>query len=163
MKEVWRNIPDCRGVYKASNFGRVKSLKYGKERILKPWRNKHGYVYVHVCFKGVKMLSCKVHRLIISAFRGKKEMAVDHINGKKDDNRLANLEYVTRRENKVRARKLAGKFIGASYHKSFRASPWRARINRNGKCVLLGYYKTKGEAQKVYQKTFRELEKRDRA
>ena len=35
--EEWKAIAECNGIYYISNHGRVKSFKYGKERILKPY------------------------------------------------------------------------------------------------------------------------------
>lgn len=40
--EIWKDIPNYEGIYQASNFGRIKSLKrYGvsKNRILKSGKN----------------------------------------------------------------------------------------------------------------------------
>ena len=35
IKEIWKDIPNYEGHYKASNYGRIKSIKYNKSRILK--------------------------------------------------------------------------------------------------------------------------------
>ena len=43
------------------------------------------------------------HRLIAEAFLGKSNLQVNHINGIRNDNRLANLEYVTPCENILHA------------------------------------------------------------
>lgn len=32
--EIWKDIEDYEGLYQVSNLGRVKSLHYGKEKIL---------------------------------------------------------------------------------------------------------------------------------
>lgn len=40
MEEIWKDKKDYEGLYQASNIGRVKSIKFGKERILKPFINK---------------------------------------------------------------------------------------------------------------------------
>lgn len=50
--------------------------------------------YVHVDYKGKRFLA---HRVIYTAFFGPipKGFEINHINGKKDDNRLINLEMVT--------------------------------------------------------------------
>lgn len=39
MDEIWHDIEGYEELYQVSNKGRVKSLKYGKERILKPGWN----------------------------------------------------------------------------------------------------------------------------
>ena len=36
MEEAWKGIAGCEESYQVSTYGRVKSLKYGKERIV--WR-----------------------------------------------------------------------------------------------------------------------------
>ena len=35
-EEIWRDIEGYDGMYQVSNQGRVKSIKFGKERILRP-------------------------------------------------------------------------------------------------------------------------------
>jgi len=40
VTEVWKDVIGYEGDYKVSNFGVVKSLKYGKERILQPIEDK---------------------------------------------------------------------------------------------------------------------------
>ena len=63
-----------------------------------------------------------VHVLIAHAFNGKRPKGydVDHINGKRDDNRPCNLRYVTRSQN------LRG------FNKTYGASPYRG-VSKNGK------------------------------
>ena len=43
--EIWKPIPNYDG-YEVSNYGRVKSLKLGRELILKPFISKRGYYRV---------------------------------------------------------------------------------------------------------------------
>ena len=43
--EIWKGIEGFDG-YQISNYGRVKSLKYGKEKILKGVKNSWGYLQV---------------------------------------------------------------------------------------------------------------------
>ena len=43
MEEIWKDVAGYEGHYKISNFGRVKSLKKGKERILKLVSTAQGY------------------------------------------------------------------------------------------------------------------------
>ena len=96
MKEVWKDIPDYVGYYQASNFGNVRGLKYKK--VLKPSKDKDGYLRVNLCKKNIKK-SCFVHRLVINSFLGKSDLTVNHIDKNKANNNINNLEYMTIKEN----------------------------------------------------------------
>ena len=50
--EEWREIEGYDGKYLVSNKGRIKSLKYKKERILKVFVNNKGYPRVSLCKNG---------------------------------------------------------------------------------------------------------------
>ena len=43
MIEEWKDIPEYEGLYQVSNLGNVKSLKFGKQKLLKPQINSRGY------------------------------------------------------------------------------------------------------------------------
>ncbi len=108
--EIWKDVVvdkeeknKYKGKYQVSNLGNIKSLSYnhsGKERILKPYKKESGYLYIDLFAKG-KRKTYRVSRLVALAFidnpEGKRE--VDHINTIKDDNRVENLRWVTRKEN----------------------------------------------------------------
>ena len=66
-KELWKDIKDYEGHYQVSNLSRVKSIKFGKERILKPVTDRHGYLLVGL-WKNNKQKTYKVHRLVAEAF-----------------------------------------------------------------------------------------------
>lgn len=52
---------------------------------------------------------CFVHRLILEAFVGPgKNLQANHKNGKRDDNRLCNLEWVTPKENEYHKKHTLG-------------------------------------------------------
>lgn len=100
LNEIWKDIPDFEGKYQASNFGRIKSLYYGKEKILKPSKNKCGYLIVFLYKNGIKK-TCKVHRLVWMAFNGEipEGYEINHINEDKTDNRLENLSLMSHKDN----------------------------------------------------------------
>lgn len=101
VHEEWRPVVGFEGKYEVSNMGRVKSLVWGREHILKP--NPHTQGYVTVCPGGRKHQL--VHRIVAETFLGPipEGMEVNHIDGNKRNNRADNLEYVTRRGNTLHA------------------------------------------------------------
>ena len=119
-KEIWKDIEGYEGLYKVSNMGNVKSLKYGKERILKAGKNRGGYLYVFL-YKDGKAKNYTVHKLVGNAFlsnpQGYKEL--NHKDEDKTNNCVDNLEWCSRLYNNTyndRAKK-AGKKIGKKLSK----------------------------------------------
>ena len=103
LNEIWQDIPEFEGKYQGSNIGRVKSLNYnhtGKEQILKPSKNKDGYLVVNL-YKNGKVKYYLVHRLVWMAFNGSipEGLEINHKSEVKTENNLENLELVTRKEN----------------------------------------------------------------
>lgn len=92
------------GHYEASNLGRIKSLKKGKETILKLGISVKGYSQCSL-YLDRKSYPRRVHRMIAYAFLGiEPNSEVNHIDGNKSNNRLDNLEYCTGSENMLHAR-----------------------------------------------------------
>ena len=100
MEEIWKDKKDYEGHYQVSNCGRVKSIKFGKERILKPLTNSFGYLFVELCKDG-KVKAFTVHRLVAEAFipnlNNYKE--VNHKDENKTNNVVTNLEWCDRKYN----------------------------------------------------------------
>lgn len=99
--EIWKDISWYEWLYQVSNLGNVKSLNYlwhWNNKLLKPYLNKYYYVTI---WKKYDYKHIFIHRLVALAFienlENKKE--VNHINWIKTDNRIENLEWVTRSEN----------------------------------------------------------------
>lgn len=101
--EIWKKVPNFND-YEVSDLGRVKSLKFNKQKILKPIKMGN---YKGVCLsKNSKVNKFYVHRLVMLVFVGKSKLEVNHINTKTDDNRLKNLEYCTPKQNMLHANKM---------------------------------------------------------
>jgi hypothetical protein len=115
--EIWKDINGF-DKYKISNQGRIKSLKWGKERILKPGGNGR-YVIVILSLK-CKASSFLVHRLVAKAFIENPENKpnINHVNGIKTDNRAVNLEWCTQLENIQHSYESGLSNSGEKHHKS---------------------------------------------
>lgn len=102
--EVWKDVVGYEGLYKVSNLGNVWS--YYKNKKITPAKNCDGYLNVSLR-KEKKGKTHKVHRLVLIAFTAKVEQKeeVNHIDNVRDNNVLANLEWVTRRENLAHTKK----------------------------------------------------------
>lgn len=99
--EEWRDIEDYEGKYQVSNMGRIKSLKYGKERILRTGTiDKYGHQGVNLCKNGVAANKC-LHRLVAEAFLPNPENkpCVDHIDTNPRNNCVENLRWCNAKEN----------------------------------------------------------------
>ena len=107
--EEWRTIPGWEN-YQVSNAGRVKSI-HGN--IIKQREDRTGYLRVNLRRGRKKQKTIRTHRLVALAWLGEPptpEHQVDHKNGDRQDNRVENLEYVTRRENYMRMAQNQGRF-----------------------------------------------------
>ena len=100
MDEIWKDKKDYEGHYQVSNCGRVKSIKFGKERILKLIKNKDGYLYVNLYKNSIKK-KYKVHRLVAEAFipNTNNYKEVNHKDECKTNNVVTNLEWCDRKYN----------------------------------------------------------------
>ena len=106
----------------------------------------HGYVVIRVA--GANR---KAHRLAWLHTHGElPDGQVDHINGKRSDNRLANLRVVTGQENQHNRRTAqtngTSGFLGASLQRG----RWRAQIKVDGKKIHIGSFDTAEEAHQAY-------------
>ena len=106
--ETWKWIKGYDGIYKVSNYGRIKSYQKGTEKIIKPSLSPHGYLYVALSKFGDHK-NFRLHRLVAQAFISNPDHLsdVDHINGDKLNCTVENLRYVSHRENIHYARKMA--------------------------------------------------------
>lgn len=96
--EVWKDIPGYLG-YQVSDFGRVRSFRRGKPKILKHWFA-DGYPYVSPRVNG-KTLKRSVHSLVALVFIGPRPDGYEtcHNDGNRGNPSANNLRYATCREN----------------------------------------------------------------
>ena len=99
INEIWKDIEGYEGLYQVSDKGRVKSLWFGKERILKPVSCR-GYLQVDLCKNGLKKM-CKIHRLVAMTFLPNPNNLpqINHIDEDKTNNNANNLEWCTAKYN----------------------------------------------------------------
>lgn len=95
--EIWRDIEGYESIYQVSNEGRVKSLKFGKEKLMKPIFDGSGYMMV-VLFKNGVGNKRKVHKLVAEAFitNPNEYTIVHHIDHNKTNNIAGNLEWMSK-------------------------------------------------------------------
>lgn len=99
MEEIWKDKKDYEGHYQVSNLGRVKSIKFGKEIILKQ-HIRGGYYSVVLSKNGILKIF-KVHRLVAQAFipNPNNYKEVNHKDENKLNNVASNLEWCNRTYN----------------------------------------------------------------
>lgn len=126
--KTWKPIKNYKGFYAVSSDGEVKSVKkevpYGqkghskktlKEKIMKPYLSRNGYLLLTLCKNGGKE-RVALHRLVAQAFLGDPaDNQVNHKNGDKQDNRAENLEYVTPQENTLHSIQVLNKRRDGEY------------------------------------------------
>ena len=155
--EIWKNIPEFES-YKVSNLGNIRSLKYGKERILKQSINGRGYSLISLSFKE-KIIKMSISQLIAIAFLNHKpcgmKIVVDHIDNNKLNNKLYNLQLITHRENISKDKKGISKYTGVCWNKA--AKKWQSAIRINGKIKHLGIFTNEIEASQAYQNELKNL------
>lgn len=109
MNEEWR-IVEGFPEYAISNFGEVKRIIRGRffvNRLITPIKDKDGYLSVCLSSGNVQKIK-KIHHLVLDNFVGErtKDTGCNHIDGKKSNNRLDNLEWVTQSENELHAHRM---------------------------------------------------------
>jgi hypothetical protein len=95
---AWKDVPNFEKEYEVSSVGDIRNKKTGT--ILSKSLMGAGYIKADLWKDGVRWQT-SAHRLVASAFIDNPEGLdeVNHINGNKTDNRVCNLEWVSRSDN----------------------------------------------------------------
>lgn len=112
--EIWKDIPNYEGLYEASSFGRIRTkegkvtftqhhgTRHWKSRIMKG-RGDNYQTGKRVClWKDGKCKDWLVARLVATTFLGEPTKNVDTVNhkdGNRLNNRIENLEWLSRGDN----------------------------------------------------------------
>lgn len=99
----WRDVVGYEGLYRVSSDGEIEHLK--RNILLSQSTTALGYSVVTL-FKNGSKLMVRVHRLVAQAFipNPDDKPQVNHKDGKKQNNRVDNLEWNTQLENNRHAR-----------------------------------------------------------
>jgi hypothetical protein len=163
MEEIWKKVVGSE-MYQVSNLGRIKGneriantghggKRFLKSRIMSLHKNHNGYL--QFLMQENNTIKCaRVHQLVVMAFidpnyklTGKE---VNHINHVRTDNRLENLEIITRRENvNKRNMKFSSNYVGVMWSKA--QKKWTSSIRVNQKSIHLGCFTDEKEASRYYQ------------
>lgn len=116
--ETWKAVIGYEGIYEVSDHGRVRSLnrlsphgRFGIVRltgkVLRPGNNGKGHMFVNMKWHGATRKDY-IYRLALEAFRGPCPHGMEalHHDGNPENNRIDNLRWGTRQDNKNDSRRL---------------------------------------------------------
>jgi len=122
--EIWKPVVGYEGKYEISNLGNVRFIY---KRLLAP--DYTDYRHVRLSKSGYEAQTVTVHSLVAKAFLGLppvSNMEINHKNGDKYDNKLENLEWVTRAENQAHKNRLTA--IGLMNGPPRGEKHWRSKL-----------------------------------
>jgi len=122
-RELWASIPGYEDIYEASLLGQVRRVVDAVQarsyagRILKPINQHTGYQTVSLYRDKIPTILL-IHRIICETFIGPcpEGLQVNHKDGDKTNNKLENLEYVTRKQNCAHASEAGLYQTGEDHH-----------------------------------------------
>ena len=150
--EEWREI-DCvdilPGRYFVSSWGRIKN----KERLLKPFVNRYGYLGVCLVTTGRKQQHVSVHRITAMKFvnsHSDQNDIVNHIDGSTDNNYWKNLEWTSEKGNTQHAMLIDHMINGESH-------PWAKLSITDVRQICELLVKYDGSVVRVYNELKRDI------
>lgn len=94
--EVWKPMKNCDRKYLISSMGRIKSFYFDSVNgTIAKGKNVNGYLALDIVFNGERKM-CYIHNLVAKHFINKpsyKNAVVIHLNWKKEDNKVSNLQW----------------------------------------------------------------------
>lgn len=148
MEEIWRDVVGYEGYYKVSNIGNIKGVcrrvySYNggltiPERQMIPYKHKCGYLKIALT-KEHNPITYLVHRLVAIAFIDNPEnkRTVNHKDGNRTNNGVANLEWMTHKENIIHSFTNLNR---VAYHKGKYGKEYNPQCVRVIKTTLDGEY-----------------------
>jgi len=163
IEEIWKDVPGHEGLYRISNLGRVKSLRYkgySVARILRISVDPHGYQMICLT-KDKEKRTKKIHKLVAIAFLGHEpcghKLVVNHKDLNKLNNNLSNLELVSSRINGNKKHLPHSiEYTGVSWNKKDRN--YECKIMVKGVSVYLGRFKNEIDAHYAYENKLKSLQ-----
>lgn len=166
----WKDIPGYSGIYQISNVGNLRSLdrtvmhrgrnRRLKGRLLQPSIDVSGYPRAGLTVEA-KTTYVFVHRLVAEAFvpNPKNLPYVDHINGVRADNKVANLRWVNHSQNMANRHttKQETGHAGIRYRPACTKKPYEVSGSLSGKSVIVGYFESLSQAVNARQKHLEEV------
>ena len=136
-----------------------KPRTYSKGGWLKKKIDKDGY-YECKLFVNGKRIYRRSHRLVYGTHVGPlvAGMEIDHIDGNRKNNSIANLRQLTSSQNQRAYQKACGVSLFRGVHKAAHGDKWHASIwGNNGKSIHLGYFDREVDAAISFNKKAIEL------
>lgn len=134
------------GNYEINEKGEVRNCK--NKKIIKPFRNKCGYIYVSLNANG-KQKNYRLHRLIAKAFipNPNNYPYINHIDMNKTNNDISNLEWCTNSQNMKHAYAIKPMLFTEEHKKAVMKNAQKAWLKTSKK---ISHY-VNGEKVKTYK------------